>query len=402
MSPTNGRDPELERAAPLPRYQAAVDADESRIARDTGHPGAPRLARHVIRLDDGHQVTVAIAGHGVPFVVVHGFMAEGFMYAQTLNRLVALGYKVVAIDTAGHGGTEVLSDAELDFDAYVTLFSRALAHLGIREAVFTGHSMGGRVVAELAAEHPDRVVALVLLDPILGAPWDRIVARARMLPPLLAWRGFLIAADTASTFPFVRDRGQARKLGRLLAPTILRHIRRPWQLLAPAVAILRSAPSRQLLERIRAHATPTIVVHGARDYVVPLATARDAAERAGAHLVIVHGATHSWCLKDPETLPAVVQSLAEGPLGDAYAAALERHGLDADASIEEIEAAFYEPGARARSLTPELRFVKSDEESHAARYRFTLVDSADRSDESDGPRDANAGSTDANAGSGVA
>ena len=34
-------------------------------------------------------------------VVVHGFTAEGFLYAQTLNRLVRKGFKVIAIDMAG-------------------------------------------------------------------------------------------------------------------------------------------------------------------------------------------------------------------------------------------------------------------------------------------------------------
>ena len=29
-----------------------------------------------------------LAGRGIPLVVVHGFSAEGFLYAQTLSRLV--------------------------------------------------------------------------------------------------------------------------------------------------------------------------------------------------------------------------------------------------------------------------------------------------------------------------
>ena len=380
MPPMTGRDPEQERAAPLPEYQAAVAATGSAITAATGRPASPRLSRHVVTLDDGHEVTVAVAGHGIPFVVVHGFMAEGFMYAQTLNRLVALGYKVVAIDTAGHGGTEVLPDAERDFDAYVKLFARTLDRLGIRHAVFTGHSMGGRVVAELAAENPDRAVALLLLDPILGGPWDRLVARARAFPPLLGWMGFLIALDTASTFPLLRDRGQARKLARLLVPTIVRHVRRPWHLLAPAVAILRSGSSQVLLERIREHGTPTIIVHGERDYVVPLATARDAAERSGGHLVLVHGASHSWCLKDPETLPAVVEALWDGPLGRAYDDALAHHGVAPDAPIDEIEAAFYDREALVLALTPDLRFERADEHAHEPRYRFSVVDAVDAGD----------------------
>lgn len=354
-------------------YRASVEAEEAHLRETTGRPATPRLARHVITLDDGHEVTVAVAGHGVPFVVVHGFMAEGFMYAQTLSRLVALGYKVVAIDTAGHGGTEVLPDSERDFDAYVSLFERALDHLGIRHGVLTGHSMGGRLVAELAARDPEWPIAVLLLDAILGETWDRIVARARVFPPLLAWRGFLIGIDTLMTFPVLGDRAQARKLGRLLSPTVLRHIQRPWRLLAPARAILRSGSSGPILDTLREHRVSTVFVHGERDLVVPLATAREAAERAGGHLVVVHRATHSWLLRDPETLPAVVEELALGPLGDSFNAALTAHGLDDDATVDAIEATFYDPGALVLELTPELRFEPSDDDRADPRYRFSHV-----------------------------
>jgi pimeloyl-ACP methyl ester carboxylesterase len=67
-----------------------------------------RLSRHRIQLSDGHSVQALVAGRGVPLVVTHGFACEGLLYAQSLSRLVAMGFKVVALDTAGHGGTAVL------------------------------------------------------------------------------------------------------------------------------------------------------------------------------------------------------------------------------------------------------------------------------------------------------
>ena len=63
---------------------------------------APRLARHQIELSDGHLVGVTVAGRGVPLVVVHCFSAEGFLYAQSLSRLVKMGFGVLAIVTACH------------------------------------------------------------------------------------------------------------------------------------------------------------------------------------------------------------------------------------------------------------------------------------------------------------
>jgi len=59
------------------------------------------------------------------------------------------------------------------------------------------------------------------------------------------------------------------------------------------------------------------VIHGDRDFVVPLASARDAARRTGGDLVVVKGAGHSWLLKDPETFPAIVGQLLQGRLGES-------------------------------------------------------------------------------------
>ena len=114
----------------------------------------PRLARHEITLDDGHTVGVAICGRGVPLVVVHGFSAEGILYAQTLSRPVDLGFKVIAVDTAGHGGTLGLPTGAQSMASYAALLGRVLDHLGVGPAVLVGHSMGGRLVAERPPASP--------------------------------------------------------------------------------------------------------------------------------------------------------------------------------------------------------------------------------------------------------
>src|SRR3954447_19918232 len=195
----------------------------------------PRLARHQLTLDDGFEVGVAVCGRGVPLVVVHGFSAEGILYAQTLSRLVGLGFKVIAIDAADHGGTLGLPTGAGTFSNYTELLGRVLDHLGIDKAVLAGHSMGGRLVTELAARQPERAVAVILLDAIVGDAWDRMVNVFRICPPLLAGVGVTLVVDTLTTVPLFRDPTQARKLGRLVVPTLLGHARRPWRLVGPAV-----------------------------------------------------------------------------------------------------------------------------------------------------------------------
>ncbi len=275
------------------------------------------------------------------------------LYAQTLNRIVAAGFKVVAIDVAGHGSTQGLPTGGANFEAYAKLLGRVVDELGIKKAVFAGHSMGGRLITELAAREPDRALAMILLDAIVGEPWDRIVAVSRFNPLLLAGVGAVLLADSVSTVPFLRDPKQAFKFGRLLAPTLVAHVRNPLHLAGPGVSILRSRSSRWMLEKLGASGVPVVAIHGDRDIVVPLSTARSAAKLSGGMVVVVEGGTHSWLLKDPETLPAILRRLFEHPSSiESRNRDFAEMGLAPDATIDEIEAAFYDPDAAILALTP--------------------------------------------------
>ena len=315
---------------------------------------AARLARHRIRLSDGHEVGLAVCGRGIPLVVVHGFSAEGLLYAQTLSRLVSMGYKVIAIDTAGHGGTQGLPRGGGDLADYSELLGRAIRELGIRKAILAGHSMGGRLVVELAANQPDLAIAVVLLDAIVGDTWDRMVNVFRVMPPLLGLVGAALAVDTVSTVPLFKDPRQATKLLRLAVPMGAGIARHPWQLLGPSLSILRSRGSGHLLDKLAEERVPLFAIHGDKDVAVPIATAKEAAKRARGHFVVVHDASHSWLLKDPETLPAIIYELLGNGLGSAQRRALRQAGLaPGRADDEAVEAALYDPDALVLQLTPD-------------------------------------------------
>ena len=324
-------------------------------ARRASAPARPRLTRHVLHLERGNRVQVAVAGRGVPLVLVHGYTAEGFLYAQSLSRLVGSGFRVVAIDAAGHGGTGGLEEGGADLQYYAGLLGRVVDHLGIERAVYAGHSMGGRLVTELVARQPRRGIAVVLIDAIVGDTWDGLVQLWRLFPGLMGMVGTALAVDTATTVPLLRDPRQALKLSRLWVPVAVHNLRRPGGLVGAAVSILRSGPTRWMLDRLAEERVPVVVVHGDRDVAVPLRTAEDAARRTCGELVVVHGATHAWPLKDPETLPAIVNDLlAEGTLGRAVGAAVRAAGLDPErAALADVEAAFCAEGARLLRLDPE-------------------------------------------------
>ncbi|MFN8052898.1 MAG: alpha/beta hydrolase [Acidimicrobiales bacterium] len=334
---------------------------------------APRLARHRIKLSDGHTVGIAVAGAGIPLVVVHGFSVEGFLYAQTLSRLVGMGFKVIAIDTAGHGGTRGLPADGQDLRAYSDLLGRIIDDLGIERCILAGHSMGGRLVTQLAADRPDRTIAVMLIDAIVGDTWDRMVYAFRLAPPLLGVVGAALTVDAVTILPVWRDPRQALKFLRLAVPTIVGDIVHPWRLIGPVVSILRSRSSRYALNALGNEGVPVYVMHGDRDLAVPFRTSREAAERAHGTLITVRGGGHSWLLRDPETLPGIVAQLLPGSLGDACRAALRAGGVtSSNPTTAEVERALYAPNARVFALTPMSNVTTVAGRHRRPKFRWTV------------------------------
>ena len=313
-----------------------------------------RLRSHSLHLSDGHRIGVTAGGRGIPLVVAHGFSFAGGLYVQSLSRLASMGFRVLAVDLAGHGGTAGLGVRGWDLDAYRRLLAQVLDELGIERAVFCGHSLGGRLLAELAAGEPERAIALLLVDAAVGQAWDDLAAFACWNPALLGVVGATLAADTLHTLFMTGDQGL--KLQGLAIPQAVTNAFAPWRLVAPALSVLLSAGSAVTLQRLKEAAVPVFVLHGERDQVVPLAAARDAARRAGGGLVLVHGAAHSWLLEDPATLRSIVAELLGDGLGQACLRAIAGAGLDPDTvSLADMERAFYAPDALALRLGPAAR-----------------------------------------------
>ncbi|HEX9037513.1 MAG TPA: alpha/beta hydrolase [Ktedonobacterales bacterium] len=115
-----------------------------------------------------------------PLLLLHGLASGSPIWELTAPALAA-ERRVVALDQRGHGLSDKPDDG-YDFTSIVAddiAVANALA-LGPRFAV-AGHSWGGNVALELAARHPDRVAALLLVDGGFGmlrerpnATWEQV------------------------------------------------------------------------------------------------------------------------------------------------------------------------------------------------------------------------------------
>ncbi len=98
-------------------------------------------------------------------VLVHGFSTPNFIYEQNVEALNAAGLRTLRFDHFGRGWSDRPS-GKYDVDFYDRALIELLDHVGVDEPFgLAGLSMGGPIVAEFAARHPERVNKLVLLVP---------------------------------------------------------------------------------------------------------------------------------------------------------------------------------------------------------------------------------------------
>lgn len=163
-------------APPGPRADEAA-TDPLRHRLEAGRPAGQSLS--YLRAGDAT---------GPQVILVHGTPGSATAWADYLLQPPP-GVEVIALDRPGFGrsGPDGAMPGLLEQAAAVL----ALMPADRRPVVLLGHSMGGPVVARVAAEHPDRVMAVVLLsaslDPTLESihPLQRLGSwgpLSRMLP----------------------------------------------------------------------------------------------------------------------------------------------------------------------------------------------------------------------------
>jgi pimeloyl-ACP methyl ester carboxylesterase len=106
------------------------------------------------------------SGAGDPVLLIHGFgsnHAVNWVSTMWVKTLTHAGFRVIALDNRGHGQSEKLYDPTAYTPTIMAEDARRLLdHLGIDRADVMGYSMGARIAANLALNHPERVRSLLI------------------------------------------------------------------------------------------------------------------------------------------------------------------------------------------------------------------------------------------------
>ena len=275
-------------------------------------------ASRFMTLPDGVTVHYRDQGRrdGPPIVMVHGFAANLDAWEPWAARL-GPDYRIITLDLPAHGLTTVPPDYRVSTAGQVEVVDQLTRALGVDRFVLAGNSMGGGVAWSYDLAHPDRVSALVLVDSVgprpptrkgagpplvfvlLGNPVGRAMLR-QINPRPLAERGLKQGyIDPHLVTPQLVDRYVELALAPGHRTLLLAAQDRP-----------RTPVTGETFRNIR---TPTLVLHGAADTVIPLAAGQALAEAIpGARLIVYPGVGHVPMEQIPDRSAADVRSFLGG------------------------------------------------------------------------------------------
>jgi len=224
------------------------------------------------------------SGAGDPVLLIMGHAYGAGMWHRTVPELAA-SYRVIRFDNRGVGRS---SDPPGPYPVPL-MAGDALAVLdaaGAASAHVYGVSLGGAIALQLALDHPGRVRSLILgctAASAGGVPRGPVLTRARSLLPAaalnrMAWKLLYGPGTPASR--------------RAEDQQILRRTRCSGR---GRRGQLTGAAGFDVTGRLTEIGIPALVMHGARDRIVPAASARRLADGiAGARLVIFPDAGHAY------------------------------------------------------------------------------------------------------------
>ncbi|MGN8116925.1 alpha/beta fold hydrolase [Labrys sp. 22185] len=104
---------------------------------------------------DGARIWHASYGDGPPVILLHGGLGHAGNWGYQLNDLRAAGYRVVLVDSRGHGRS-TRDDRPYSYELMASDVLAVMDRLGLEKARFIGWSDGACIALVLAAQYPAR------------------------------------------------------------------------------------------------------------------------------------------------------------------------------------------------------------------------------------------------------
>lgn len=249
---------------------------------------------------NGTRLWCEAVGQGAPLVLIHGSPLDATMWDAQVAPLAGR-YRVIRYDVRGFGRSDVPTSAAYRHEDDLAAL---LDHLGVGRATVLGLSMGGRLAADFALAHPERVQALVLAGSSLsGFPWtEDLPAQTAEIAAALRAGGVPAARAVAAGRHWFQPAQRVAEVRRQCLDMIETYS--GWHWLHADSVMPPQPPAYARLEEIT---VPTLTIVGEHDHPDILGVAAALASRVPrAELVTLPGVAHMVNLEAPEAFNGLV------------------------------------------------------------------------------------------------
>jgi pimeloyl-ACP methyl ester carboxylesterase len=129
---------------------------------------------------------------GPPIVCVHGLTANAFCFQSYADEL-ASDHRVIAYDLRGRGDSDKLEDG-YSIPIHTDDLSELIDELGLERPIIIGHSLGALIALNFAAQYPDKLSKLVLVDAGAPLPWKTPAEQPLWLTTAISRLGVPVAS----------------------------------------------------------------------------------------------------------------------------------------------------------------------------------------------------------------
>ena len=257
---------------------------------------------------NGQELHYLQRGEGEPLLLIQGLAGTHLTWGEDFLEILERDFALTVFDNRGVAGssrvTAPFSVADMADDA-----AGLLDALEIERSHVLGISMGGMIAQHLALRHPDRLTTLTLGCTYSGGPGSQTSGervRSRLIEGWssgdrekairTAWE-----VNVSPSFARGEDRYATFRENALGARVALEVIGLQ----------LQAVGGHDVLDRLGEIETPTLVVHGELDEMLPVANGRLIASKIpGARYEELDGIGHLFWVEEPERSAALIREHA--------------------------------------------------------------------------------------------
>lgn len=231
-------------------------------------------------------------GQGPPVLLLHGLGSSTCDWEHQRKALAA-GYKVILFDLRGHGRSD-RPRGPYSIAGFAEDVIELLAHLQLEKIHLVGISMGGMVAFQIAADHPQRLLSLTIVNS----------------SPEVKANSLASALQIGKRWLFSRLLGMesiGRMIGKLLFPypgqeALREQVVERWRLndKHAYLASLDAIIGWGVRDRLATIRCPVLVISADQDYTPVAQKQAYVAELPNARLVVIADSHHATPIDQPE------------------------------------------------------------------------------------------------------